>query len=60
PIPTGTHTITLNATPRGWHLGIAITITATLLLTLLLTWTLLRRVNQNRHNRSLVSGTNGA
>ncbi|MGZ6968837.1 MAG: YfhO family protein [Acidimicrobiia bacterium] len=43
PIPTGTHTITLNATPRGWHLGIAITITATLLLTLLLTWTLLRR-----------------
>ena len=47
-VPTGTHTITLDATPRGWRLGIAITITATLLLIALLTWPLLRTAKRRR------------
>jgi uncharacterized membrane protein YfhO len=36
PVPAGTHTVTLDAAPRGWHAGIAVTIIATLVLVLLL------------------------
>jgi hypothetical protein len=29
-VPAGTHTVTLRATPRGWHLGIVVSIVASL------------------------------